>query len=73
MATGEHIYALVGERDSNSSPILITTWRNMPSQMTIDSLTEKYKKEYIRFAIVEDILFIPGEKKDEDLDYSYFD
>jgi len=73
MAYREHIYALIGECNSNSSLILITTWRDMPSQITIDSLTEKHKKEYVRFAIVEDILFIPGEKKDDDFDGSYFD
>lgn len=63
----DKIYALVGEKGANSDITLIATWVKMPSRSTIDKLTDKLGHQYVRFAILEDILFIEGrDKPDED-------
>lgn len=68
--SSEKKYVLIGERSLDSDVVLIAYWNKLPSQATIDILVTKLKRDYVRFAVMEDILFITGSKEpDEQEDY----
>ncbi len=55
----DKLFILIGERNQTDVTVL-ASWTKMPTQDTVDKLIRDYTSDYERFALMQDILFIPG-------------
>lgn len=54
------LYLLLGETYEYKRDV-IRSWTRLPHQSEIDALVAKHNGTYVRFVVMEDILFIEGD------------